>query len=192
MFRILGPPPGRDTRGTHQDLWPPLEPGRANPGGATSTVTTATSSRDSSGGATSRSDVSPACPPTPGRGQGTHRERFTGQTLREKNGNEEEFHATFLVWRRRGGEPLIFVLGRGGKAPHPQCSARRRKNSRMDYFFSFFFLARASHPCPFHPTAAPASGQLSTNCLSALSIFIRCPTRVTPNSTKSSLVKAGR
>ncbi len=36
------------------------------------------------------------------------------------------------------------------------------------------------------------SPQLSSSCFSARSIFIRCPTRVTPNSARSSLVSAGR
>lgn len=35
-------------------------------------------------------------------------------------------------------------------------------------------------------------GQLSSSCLSARSMFMRCPTRVTPSSAKSSLVRAGR
>lgn len=46
----------------------------------------------------------------------------------------------------------------------------------------------------FFLTAALFSGrgQLSSSCFSARSIFMRCPTRVTPSSAKSSLVRAGR
>lgn len=35
-------------------------------------------------------------------------------------------------------------------------------------------------------------GQLSSSSFSARSMFMRCPTRVTPSSAKSSLVRAGR
>lgn len=36
------------------------------------------------------------------------------------------------------------------------------------------------------------SPQLSSSCFRARSMFILCPTRVTPNSARSSLVRAGR
>lgn len=60
-----------------------------------------------------------------------------------------------------------------------------------------------SFPFP-HPLPAPSwsfvasvagsqgRGQLSSSIFSARSMFMRCPTRVTPSSAKSSLVKAGR
>lgn len=53
------------------------------------------------------------------------------------------------------------------------------------------YLARSSSF--YTPVAlSQGRGQLSSSCFSARSMFMRCPTRVTPSSAKSSLVRAGR
>lgn len=57
----------------------------------------------------------------------------------------------------------------------------------------------SSTPClacslSLYPSVAVSQGrgQLSSSSFSARSMFMRCPTRVTPSSAKSSLVRAGR
>lgn len=58
-----------------------------------------------------------------------------------------------------------------------------------------FSLTPESSVCLHRSPSAAVSqgrGQLSSSCFSARSMFMRCPTRVTPSSAKSSLVRAGR
>lgn len=59
-------------------------------------------------------------------------------------------------------------------------------------FYQFYILPALSSF--FSPSVAVSQGrgQLSSSIFSARSMFMRCPTRVTPSSAKSSLVRAGR
>lgn len=80
------------------------------------------------------------------------------------------------------------------------CDVKHKSSQSKRGAVAFFFLIFINFKyCPalslsFSPSVAVSQGrgQLSSSCFSARSMFMRCPTRVTPSSAKSSLVRAGR
>jgi len=85
-----------------------------------------------------------------------------------------------------GGVADVFVM------QNIKAARVKKKRSLSFLFHQLYILPVLSLSFSTSVAVSQGRGQLSSSIFSARSMFMRCPTRVTPSSAKSSLVNAGR